>query len=293
MNTPSSGADVFARLAPALFVLLWATGFIGAKFGLPYSEPVTFMAWRYTLVSLVLGTFVLAIRAPWPREAAVYGHLALSGLLMHGVYIGGVFVAIAHGMSSGIAALIVGVQPLLTAVLVGPLLGETLTPRQWTGFVIGFAGLALTVYKSFDLGAMPVFGLVTCLCALLAITFGTIYQKRHATRVDNRVGALIQFIATAIVAVIVSRLFETGQVQWHPRFVFALAWLCIALSLGAISILWVLIKRGAAARVASLFYLVPPVTAVFGYVLFGETLHTTQMLGIATTAAGVALINRA
>lgn len=292
MNTATPGADVFARLAPALFVLLWSTGFIGAKFGLPYCEPVTFMWYRYAIVSLLLGSFVLAIRAPWPREPAAYAHLALSGLLMHGVYIGGVFVAIAHGMSSGIAALIVGVQPLLTAVLVGPLLGERLSRRQWLGFVIGFAGLALTVYKTFDLGALPLFGLVTCLFALFAITFGTIYQKRHTARVDNRVGALVQFIATAVVAGLVSHFFESGQVQWHPRFVFALLWLCFALSLGAISILWILIKRGAAARVASLFYLVPPVTAVLGFALFGETLHVTQMLGIATTAVGVALINR-
>ncbi len=292
MNTPPSGADVFARLAPALFVLLWSTGFIGAKFGLPYSEPVTFMWYRYTIVSLLLGSFVLAVRAPWPREPAAYAHLALSGLLMHGVYIGGVFIALAHGMSSGISALIVGVQPLLTAVLVGPLLGERLSTVQWAGFVVGFAGLALTVYKTFDLGALPLFGLVSCLLALLGITLGTIYQKRHTARIDPRVGALVQFIATALVAGLVAKAFETGQVEWHPRFVFALAWLVCALSLGAISILWLLIARGAAARVASLFYLVPPVTAVMGYLLFGETLHVTQMLGIATTAVGVALINR-
>ena len=292
MNTPLPPADAFARFAPALFVLLWSTGFIGARFGLPYAEPMTFMWYRYSIVSALLGAFVLARRVPWPREPVAYVHLAISGLLLHGVYIGGVFVAIAHGMSSGIAALIVGVQPLLTATLVGPLLGERLTPRQWVGFVVGFAGLALTVYKTFDLGALPLFGLVTCLFALLAITVGTIYQKRHTTRIDSRVGTLVQFIATASAAGVLSALFETGHVEWHPRFVFALAWLCIVLSLGAISILWILIKRGAAARVASLFYLVPPVTAVEGYLLFGETLHLTQMIGIATTAAGVALINR-
>ncbi len=293
MNAAPSSADAFARFAPALFVVLWSTGFVGAKFGLPYAEPVTFMWYRYAIVSLLLGGFVVAVRAPWPREPMAYLHLAVSGLLLHGVYIGGVFVAIAHGMSSGIAALIVGVQPLLTATLVGPLLGETLSARQWAGFVVGFAGLALTVYKTFDLGALPLFGLVTCLFALLAITFGTIYQKRHTAGIDNRVGALVQFMATAVVAGIVSSVFETGDVEWHPRFIFALAWLCCALSLGAISILWIMIRRGAAARVASLFYLVPPVTAIEGYLLFGETLHATQMIGIATTAVGVALINRA
>jgi drug/metabolite transporter (DMT)-like permease len=292
VNTAATSAGAFARLAPAVFVLLWSTGFVGAKFGLPYSEPVTFMWYRYTIVSALLGAFVLAVRAPWPRQPLAYVHLAITGLLLHGVYIGGVFIAIAHGMSSGIAALIVGVQPLLTATLVGPLLGERLSARQWLGFFVGFAGLVLTVLETLDRGELPLFGLVTCLCALLAITFGTLYQKRHTAGVDSRVGALVQFMATAVAAGLVANLFETRVVEWHPRFVFALAWLCLALSLGAISILWALIRRGAAARVASLFYLVPPVTALEGYFLFGETLHPVQMLGIATTAIGVALINR-
>ncbi len=285
-------AETFARFAPGLFVLLWSTGFVGAKFGLPYAEPVTFMAYRYTIVSLLLGSYVFAVRAPWPRQPLMYGHLALSGLLMHGFYIGGVFIAISRGMNSGIAALIVGVQPLLTAVLSGPLLGERLVPRQWAGFVLGFAGLALTVHRSLASGAMPVFGLVSCTIGLLAITFGTLYQKRCTAGVDNRVGALVQFMATAVACVLVSRSFETGVVEWHPRFMFALGWLCIVLSLGAISILWLLIRQGAASRVASLFYLVPPVVAIEGFLLFGETLQPLQMVGIAITALGVALINR-
>ena len=282
----------FARLAPGVFVLLWSTGFIGAKFGLPYAEPITFMAWRYTLVSLALGAFVLWQRAPWPRQPAIYGHLAFSGVLLHGVYIGGVFTAIAHGMNSGISALIVGVQPLLTAALSGPLLGERLLPRQWLGFVLGFAGLTLTVHRSLANGEMPLFGLVSCSFALLAITAGTLYQKRFTVGVDNRTGALVQFIATAVCSVLVARTFETGVVQWHPKFVFALGWLCIVLSLGAVSILWMLIRQGAASRVASLFYLVPPVVAVEGYLLFGEHLDATQVTGIVVTALGVSLINR-
>jgi len=235
---------------------------------------------------------VLAVRAPWPRAPIAYLHLALSGLLMHGFYIGGVFIAISRGMNSGIAALIVGVQPLLTAVLSGPLLGERLSARQWWGFVLGFAGLALTVHRSLASGAMPFFGFVSCTIGLFAITFGTLYQKRCTAGVDNRVGALVQFMATAVACVLACRLFETGVVEWHPRFIFALAWLCIVLSLGAISILWLLIRQGAASRVASLFYLVPPVVAIEGFLLFGETLQALQMLGIAITALGVALINR-
>lgn len=282
----------FPRLAPGLFVLLWSTGFVGAKFGLPYAPPVTFMAWRYCLVSLLLGAYVWLVRAPWPRRPMTYVHLAASGILLHGLYIGGVFIAIAHGMSSGIAALIVGVQPLLTALVSGPLFGERLGGRQWCGFVMGFVGLTLTVYRSLQVGAMPVFGLVSCSIALLAITFGTLYQKRTTVGVDHRVGALVQFIATAIGSVLVANAFEPGSVVWHPKFIFALAWLCIVLSLGAVSILWYLIRQGEAAKVASLFYLVPPVVAVEGFLLFGETLLLLQVVGIAVTAVGVALINR-
>lgn len=292
MNSSTASADAFARFAPALFVVLWSTGFVGAKFGLPYCEPITFMWYRYATVSVLLGAFVWYTRAPWPRSRVAYAHLIVSGLLLHGVFIAGVFTAIAHGMSSSITALIVGVQPLLTATVVGPLLGESISRRQWVGFVVGFAGLALTVVKTFELGALPTWGFASSGIALLAITFGAIYQKRYTVGIDNRVGALVQFMATAVVSGIVARSVETGVVDWNPRFMFALAWLCIVLSLGAISILWILIKRGAAAKVASLFYLVPPVTAIEGYFLFGETLHLTQMIGIATTAIGVALINR-
>ncbi len=284
--------DDFARLAPGLFVLLWSTGFIGAKFGLPYAEPLTFLWLRYALVSALLAAVVAILRVPLPRSPALWGHLAVTGILMHGLYIGGVFVAIAHGMSSGLAALIVGVQPLLTAALAGPLLGECLNRRQVAGFVLGFAGLVLTVSKTFALGELPPLGLLTTTVALFAMTIGTLYQKRFVSGVDLRAGALIQFVATAIPCFALARWLETGHVQWDGRFVFALGWLCLVLSIGAISLLWILIKRGAAARVASLFYLVPPVTAVQGYLLFGEALSPLQMAGIAITAAGVAIINR-
>ncbi|MSQ69022.1 MAG: DMT family transporter [Gammaproteobacteria bacterium] len=274
-----------------LFVLLWSTGFIGAKFGLPYAEPMTFLWYRYSFAALLLGGLVWWQRAPWPRQTRSYGHLIVSGLLLHGCYIGGVFIAIAHGTSTGIAALIMGAQPLLTAILAGPLLDERLSPRQWCGFALGFAGLAFTVQRSATLGALPLFGFVACIIGVLAMTLGTLYQKRYTAAVDSRVGVLVQFISAAIVFRAGSDGFETGVVEWHPRFVFALGWLCIVMSLGAISLLWHLIKRGAAARVASLFYLVPPVVALEGYALFGETLQALQVLGIAITALGVALIN--
>lgn len=284
---------LFTRLAPALFVVLWSTGFIGAKFGLPYCEPLTFLWLRYSTVTALLGLVIFFQRIPLPRSPRMWLHLGVSGVLLHGVYIGGVFFAISRGMPAGISSLIVGVQPLLTAALAGPLLGERLTRRQLAGFVLGFVGLALVVSKSFTRGELPLAGLVTCTAALFAITLGTLYQKRHVVGVDIRAGSFVQFLATAVPCFVLAQLLETGVVHWHPRFVFALAWLCLGLSLGAISILWTLIKRGAASKVASLFYLVPPVTALEGFALFGESLLPLQLAGMAVTAFGVALINRA
>jgi len=284
--------DRFAQWAPALFVVLWSTGFVGAKFGLPFAEPFTFLFLRYGVVTVILGAILLLWRLPLPRTPAMWGHLAITGLLLHGFYVGGVFVAIAHGMSSGIAALVVGIQPLLTAGVAGPMLGERVSRRQLVGLVLGFAGLALTVSKTFSLGELPVIGLLACVVALLAITFGTVYQKRHVVGVDLRAGAFVQFLATAFVFALLALAFDTREVEWTPKFLFALGWLCLVLSLGAISLLWRLIQRGAAAKVASLFYLVPPVTAVEGYFLFGESLTWLQMSGIAVTALGVAIINR-
>ena len=292
-SAPSQSAPgLFPLLAPGLFVLLWSTGFIGAKFGLPYCEPLTFLWLRYSTVAAILGAVIFLQRIPLPRSPLLWLHLAVSGVLLHGVYIGGVFFAISRGMPAGIASLIVGVQPLLTAVLAGPLLGERLTRRELAGFVLGFIGLALVVGKSFSRGQLPLVGLATCVAALFAITFGTLYQKRHVAGVDLRAGSFVQFVATAVPCFLLARVLETGVIHWHPRFVFALAWLCLVLSLGAISILWTLIKRGAASKVASLFYLVPPVTALEGFALFGESLIPLQLLGMAVTAFGVALINR-
>lgn len=284
--------DRFSQWAPALFVLLWSTGFVGAKFGLPFAEPFTFLFMRYGVVTVILAAVLVLWRVPLPRSPAMWGHLALAGLLLHGFYIGGVFVAIAHGMPSGIAALVVGIQPLLTAGVAGPMLGEHVSGRQLAGLVLGFAGLALTVSKTFFLGDLPANGLLACIVALLAITFGTIYQKRHVVGVDLRAGAFVQFLATAFVFALLALACDTREVDWNPKFLFALGWLCLVLSLGAISLLWRLIQRGAAAKVASLFYLVPPVTAVEGYLLFGEALTLLQMIGIAVTALGVAIINR-
>lgn len=284
--------DLIAKWAPATFVLLWSTGFIGAKYGLPYSEPITFLWVRFALVTAMLGVIVLFLRPVFPRSPAVWGHIAVTGLLLHSLYLGGVFSAIDAGIDSGISALIIGIQPLLVALLVGPLLGESLNRQQWAGFVLGLGGLVLVLFKTFEIGRLPIDGLVANIIALLALVAGQLYQKRFVPAVDIRAGTLIQFSAALVFSFIHAQVSETGEVIWHPDFLFALAWLCIVLSLGAMSLLWYLIRHGAASRTASLFYLVPVGTAILGYLIFDEVLTLIQILGIALTAAGVAIINR-
>lgn len=284
--------DLIARWAPAAFVLLWSTGFIGAKYGLPYSEPITFLWIRFAVVTGLLGVIALVVRPPFPRQPMVWVHIAVTGFLLHSLYLGGVFSAIDAGVDAGISALIIGVQPLLVALLVGPLLGESLSRQQWAGFVLGLGGLVLVLFKTFEIGRLPVDGLVANIIALLALVAGQLYQKRFVPAVDIRAGTLIQFAAALMFSFVHARVFETGAVDWHPDFLFALAWLCIVLSLGAMSLLWYLIRHGAAAKTASLFYLVPVGTAILGYLIFDEVLTVTQIVGVALTATGVAIINR-
>lgn len=293
----ASVAPVAARsplglaLMPALFVLLWSTGFIGAKFGLPYAEPATFLILRFAIVAALLGVIALATKAPWPTSPGAMGHMVVAGLLLHGVYLGGVFASIAHGVPAGVSALIVGIQPLLTAALAGRLLGEQVTKLQWSGLALGLVGVALVVADKFGGGAGTPLGYALSFIALLGITAGTIYQKKFCAGMDLRSGNAVQFAATALGLLPFALLFETMHIEWTGRFVFALGWLCIVLSVGAISLLFILIRRGAAARVASLFYMVPPCTAVMAWALFGETLGALALAGMACAIVGVALVN--
>jgi drug/metabolite transporter (DMT)-like permease len=279
---------------PAVFVLLWSTGFIGAKFGLPYAEPFTFLALRFALLLVILGIAVPALRAPWP-SIRLAGHLAVSGLLVHAVYLVGVFGAIHRGVPSGLTALIVGLQPLLTAVVVGPVLGERVTPRQWLGFLLGLAGVAMvlsTRLTGISFSGFGWDGVVFALAALLGITAGTLYQKRFCTGMDLRSGTLVQYAAALVLLTPAALMFENLDIRWSWAFVFALGWLVLVLSLGAIMLLMTLIRLGEAAKVASLFYLVPPVTALMAFLLFDEALNPLALMGMATAAAGVALVVR-
>ncbi|PGH55406.1 EamA family transporter [Azospirillum palustre] len=292
MSGTATGGQTWLRLMPGLFVLLWSTGFIGAKYGLPYVEPLTFLLIRLGLVAVVLALVALASRAPWPKDWATAGRIALAGLLVHGVYLSGVFLAIAHGLPAGVTALIVGIQPLLTAALSGPLLGERVSGRQWVGLLLGLAGVGLVVREKLSVDAEHLVGIGYAMAALVGITLGTLYQKRHGGGMDLRSGTAIQYAATAVVLAVVAPLTETMQVQWTGEFIFALLWLCFVLSVGAIFLLFALIRRGAAAKVASLFYLTPPVTALVAWMLFGEKLGVAALAGMAVAVCGVALVNR-
>jgi drug/metabolite transporter (DMT)-like permease len=276
---------------PATFVFLWATGFIGAKYGLPYAEPATFLVLRFILVVALMLPLALVLRAPWPASGAQVCHIAVAGVLLHGGYLGGVFTAIHAGMSAGLAALIVGLQPILTA-LAAPFIGERVTPRQWLGLALGFGGVALVVAQRLAFGGLTGFSFAMAVLALVSITVGTVYQKRFCGAFDLRSGAVIQFVAAGLALAPFAAAFEHEPVRWSGELAFALAWLVLVLSIGAISLLTLLIRRGAATKVASLFYLVPPVTATIAFVLFGETLGPLALAGFALAVLGVAVVVR-
>ncbi len=277
-------------LLSLLFVFLWSTGFIGAKFGLPYAEPLTFLLVRYGLVVSLMLVLVFVRGAPWPRQPRQWLHIGISGILVHGLYLGGVFMSIRHGLPAGLAALVVGMQPLLTALAAGWLLGEPVVPRQWLGLALGFVGVGLVVSGKLAQGQAAVASMfLPALVALAGITAGTLYQKRFCARFDLPTGAVLQFVPAALLTLPVALATETMSIQWTDEFVFALLWLVLALSIGAISLLNVLIRKGSAVNVARLFYLTPAVTALIAWVLFNETLGSVAMAGMGLAVAGVYL----
>jgi len=289
---PIYGLTPAAFTVPALFVVLWSTGFIGARLGLPHAEPLTFLTLRYLAVIAVMLPIAIAAGARWPASLNEYRHIASAGLLMQGGYLGGVFCAVHAGMSAGVVALIVGMQPLLTAAGAGPLLGERTNRMQWTGLALGLTGVAMVVWQKMSLHGMSAGSLALALLALLSITSGTLYQKRYCPSFDLRTGSIVQFAAALTVTLPLAFLLETMHIDWTGEFVFALGWLVLVLSVGATTMLFRLIKSGAATRVTSLFYLTPAVTAVMAWIIFDETLGALAVSGMLIAVAGVALVNR-
>ena len=285
-------SPALAALMPLLFVVLWSTGFIGAKLGLPDCEPLTLLTLRYACVLLLMGAVALATRAPWPADKRQWLHIAVSGLLIHAVYLGGVFTAIRLGLPAGVTALVVGLQPVLTALGAGLFLRERVRPTQWAGLALGLVGVVLVVANKVKGGPSAAALLVPAVVALVGITAGTLYQKRFCAAFDLRTGSVIQFLPCLVVTALVAWRSETMAVHWTPAFAFALAWLVLVLSVGAVSLLNMLIRSGSAVNVASLFYLTPPTTALIAWAMFGETLTGLALGGMVLAVAGVWLARK-
>lgn len=279
---------------PLLFVLLWSTGFIGAKFGLPAAEPFTFLGIRITIAAALLLLLVPFLRITWPKRIVDYLHIAVVGILVHGIYLGGVFSAIYRGFDSGLSAVIVGLQPLVTVLVSAMLLSESLGRIKMLGMFAGLAGILIVVgERGIGSGGLDPAGLWFCIASLLAISFGTIYQKRFCTGFDLLPGVLVQYIAAGAFYWTFALIFEQQHVDWTPRFIFALGWLVLVLSLGAVFLLMWLIRNGEAGRVASLFYLVPPFVTLEAWLLFDEQLSMAAIGGILLCVCGVAMVMNA
>jgi len=278
------------RIIPAVFVVLWATGFIGARYAMPWAEPFTFL-WVRMVISLVLLVALVPIFKAKSLKATTALHAAIAGALMHGVYLGGIFWAVRNGLPAGLAGLVVGLQPLLTALMAAAFAGETVDRRLWLGLVIGFAGVAIVISpKLGDVtsGVTPA-TIAAGLAAVVCMSLGTVWQKKFVANADLLTGTIWQYVGGLFVALPISFLFETREYVLTGELVFAMAWLVIVLSVSAILLLMVLIRAGEVSRVASLFYLVPAVTALMAWVLFDETLSPVQLVGMAVTTLGVAL----
>jgi drug/metabolite transporter (DMT)-like permease len=283
--------DAVLRAMPAVFVLIWSTGFIVARFGMPFAPPMKFLAWRYFFSVICFVVWVVAAKVALPADRAQVKHLAVTGILMHAGYLGGVWGAVKMGMGAGLAALLAGLQPLLTAVWVSSR-GGTVSQRQWAGLALGFGGLALVVWQKLGVGEITTVNFLLAVGALLSITAGTLYQKRFVAPCDVRSANLVQLCAAFVVTVPLT-LLENESMQWNAQLTGAMAWSVLALSLGGSSLLYLLIQRGAATTVTSLLYLVPPTTAVMAWLLFGEAITALTVGGIALTALGVSLVVRA
>ncbi len=279
-----------ARAAPAIFVVLWSTGFIATKYGLNNAEPLTFLAIRMAVVVAMMAIIVAVARPQWPDRIGI-AHSVVAGLLVHGFYLGGTAVAIAHSIPAGLSALIPGLQPILTSTLANRWLGERVTPLQWTGLLLGLAGVVLILHDR-PMSGEAGWGWLASGVSLVSITLGTLYQRRYCGKIDWRAGNLVQYIAVIIFFAAAAGMFENHEVHWTREFVLAVAWLAVVLSIGSIGLLYWLIRRSAATSVASLFYLVPAVTAVMAYVLFGERLDPVAIAGMIACAAAVFLVNR-
>ncbi len=295
MTRPAAGAastqDALIRAMPVVFVLIWSTGFIVARYGVPNSPPLKFLVVRYILSALCLAAWAWWARAAWPQSRTEWKHLAITGVLMQAAYLGGVWVAIGLGAGAGVSAMLVGLQPVLTAWWLSSR-GGAVSGRQWAGLVLGFAGLVLVVSHKLGYGEITAANLTSLVIALLGITAGTLYQKRYVVPCDVRTASVVQMLA-ALVVTLPLTLLEPRGVTFNLDYAAAMAWSVLGLTMGGGSLLYLLIQRGAAASVSSLMYLVPPSTATMAWLLFDEPITLWTVAGMVLTAVGVALVVRA
>ena len=300
---PSRPAGTLTGAMPWVFVLIWSTGFVVARFGMPHAPPFSFLAMRFALSLACFLVWIALAGIEWPRTVSQWMHLAVVGALLHAGYLGGVWAAVKSGIGAGTVALIVGLQPVLTAMWItwsstgsssgssANVDGARVTVRQWFGLALGLGGLALVVWHKLGGGEVTPANLGFAVVGLLAITAGTLYQKRFVAACDVRTASAIQLFA-ALVATLPLALLETEPVVWHPHLIGAMAWSVLVLTLGGSSLLYLLIQRGAATRVTSLMYLVPPCTAVLAWVLFAEAFTWSMVVGMLMTVSGVAMVVR-
>ena len=283
--------DAWVRAMPVVFVLIWSTGFVVARFGMPYAPPMKFLALRFALAIVCFGLWATVARARWPTPRRQWMHLLVTGLLMHAGYLGGVWSAVKFGMGAGLVALLVGLQPVLTAVWLSSR-GGRVAPRQWLGLGLGFAGLALVVWQKLGLGEISPVNFTLAVVALLSMTVGTLYQKRFLAPCAVPTANFVQNIAALALTLPLALWLETEAIQWNGYFIGAMAWSVLALTVGGSSLLYLLIQRGAATSVTSLLYLVPPCTALMAWLLFAEPITALTLVGTALTALGVSLVVR-
>lgn len=284
-----------SKLIPWVFVWIWSTGFIAAKYGLAFAEPFTLLMYRNFLTLLLLFFIIHVKKSPWPNSKLQFAHLMVVGVLIHGVYLGGVFQAIQWGMPAGLSSMVIGLQPLGMALMAGIILKEQVSKRQWIGLIIGLIGLYLVLFDRIDLtnellfDGFSIWAVFAVIASLLAISIGAVYQKRFCNDMDLISGTWVQYFSALLLCAFISVFFEAGDIAWTKPFILTLAWQVLALSVGAIFLLMTMIKQGAAAKVGSYFYLVAPLVTVQAWFLFDETIGISALAGIILISFGVAI----
>mgnify|MGYP004001085581 FL=1 len=287
----TTGSSMFIRAMPFLFILSWASGFPITRLGLEYTEPFTLLWVRSAIVIAIVGIYALFARFPWPEWKEI-GHIAIVGVTLQCLYLGSMFMALDGNVSQGVAALVAGMQPLLTAAVVGFALGERINRVQWVGFTLGFIGLFIVLSERMGVGTATTTGLVFAGLTPIFITFGSLYQKKFCANSDLRVVMIVQQTAAGFCNFCIAMAIETGEIEWSSELIFTWIWLIFILTIGATNLLYLMLRHGEASRVSGLFYLTPPTAVFLGWITYGETMGLIALGGFAVAVAGVFLITR-